>query len=139
MASFMGIIFNKARHGDGFFVTAAPSLQSRACLRRYVFEGYMRKFGLLVLLLFTVGKVSAMEYVLPKYTPAQAESLIFEYLHTERPKTDLSQYDYESLSYTYTEGFWTASFVCKKVELSCHFGVSMTNDENPKFTFMGGL
>jgi len=26
--------YNKARHGDGFFVAASPSLQSRACWRR---------------------------------------------------------------------------------------------------------
>jgi len=30
---------NKARHGDVFFVAASPSLQSRACWRRYVLGG----------------------------------------------------------------------------------------------------
>jgi hypothetical protein len=79
------------------------------------------------------------EYVLPIHAPEEAETLIIEYLRRDRPQIDLTEYNYESLSYTYMQGFWTASFECKKVELSCHFGVQMSNDKNPEFRFYPGI
>jgi hypothetical protein len=39
VARFVAVALNKASHGDGFFFAAAPTLQCRACWRRYVNGG----------------------------------------------------------------------------------------------------
>ena len=98
------------------------------------------KYLVLGLLFASAGVIATKgEYALPIHTPEEAEALIIEYLRRDRPQTDMTKYNYESLSYTYMKGFWTASFECKKVELSCHFGVQMSNEKEPKFTFYPGI
>ncbi|MGP9499279.1 hypothetical protein [Halomonas sp. AOP43-D1-4] len=63
--------YNKRRHGDGFFVAASPSLQSRACCGRY--SKSKMKLLILTITLFLSGCVI---YPINKTLQPEAEILV---------------------------------------------------------------
>ena len=95
----------------------------------------------LILIIFFLSFVASAEidYIKPIYEPSEVEKLVIDYLRASHSELDLSKYKFWNLSYEYKSGTWTASFECKEVALSCHFGVQLSNEKQPKFTFYPGL
>jgi hypothetical protein len=101
----------------------------------------VKKVRLIILCTILFAQLSWAEGVYQEFihNPYKVEKLILEYLKNEHSNTDLNNYQSMELSFNFNQGIWTASFECKEVKLSCHFGVQATNERNPKFTFYPGM